>query len=363
MEGKRIIITVSNNLVTDNRVAKISGYLEAIGWKPVLLGRRWPGGKIPEGRAGKIKRFNLLFNKGPLFYLELNIRLFFYLLLNSCDRIWAVDLDTLASAILISKIRKIPVTFDSHEYFTEMPELQARPAVKWIWSQLERFLITKADRCVTVSEGIRNIYKIKYGVDALLLRNVPNYPKQLHRLRELSDSPVVYYQGALNVGRGLVESIKAMLYLPNYFMLIVGAGDEQEELQELVNHLQLTDRVIFTGALPFEELAVEAQKAHVGLCLLENMGLNYYHSLPNRLFDYPALGLPIIATAFPDISEIVTNYEIGLLLDNLEPQNIAAAIKTACEDESLREKWALSLPACVKELNWENECRVFEKLL
>ncbi|GAO30523.1 glycosyltransferase [Geofilum rubicundum] len=356
MKRKRIIITVSNNLVTDNRVTKLSGYLEDLGWKVLLLGRQWPGGDIPAGRPGVIRRFKLLFNKGPLFYAALNFRLFIYLLGQKADKLVAVDLDTLAAACLAGKLKRIPVVFDSHEYFPEVPEIRHKTFVKWFWLRLESFLVPMVDEGMTVSQGIVEIYRKKYGRNFKLIRNVPNTPVHVMEIRPVSEQAVVYYQGALNVGRGLKESVRALLFLPNYRMVIAGSGDEETELHDLVKVLGLEDRVRFTGQLPFEALAAEAAQAHVGLCILENMGLNYYHSLPNRIFDYPALGLPVIATSFPDMAEIVNQYQTGLLVSSLDPEEIAKAIQKACEDAPLRDKWKHSLKEAVDKLNWEKEC-------
>ena len=362
MKLRRIIITVSNNLVTDNRVTKLSGYLDALGWEVKILGRQWPGGAIPNGRPGLVRRFNLLFNKGPLFYAMLNIRLFIYLIGAKADKIVAVDLDTLPAACTAGKLKGIPVIFDSHEYFPELPEIRNKPFIKWFWLKLEAVFVPMVTQGITVSQGIVDIYWKKYGLNFILIRNVPNKPANVFEIKPVSDQPVIYYQGALNVGRGLRESIMSLSFLPEYQMIIAGAGDEEEELHLLVKTLGFEDRVIFTGRLPFERLATEAAKAHVGLCILENMGLNYYHSLPNRLFDYPALGLPIIATSFPDITEIVKHYDTGLLLNSAEPEEIATAIRKACEDMGLREKWKQSLKSAVEDLNWEKECSRLDEL-
>ena len=80
MHKKRIIITVTNNLVSDNRVAKIAHYLEDSCYEVFIVGRTWPGDKVPDGRAGRIFRYKMLFNKGALFYAFFNIKLFLFLI-------------------------------------------------------------------------------------------------------------------------------------------------------------------------------------------------------------------------------------------------------------------------------------------
>ena len=362
MAKERIIITVTNNLVSDNRVAKLAAYFELKGFEVLLVGRKWPGGKIPTGRAGRVIRFNLLFNKGPLFYLSINIRILLFLLIKKVNWIVSVDLDTLPACIIAGKIKRVPVVMDSHEYFPEIPELQHRPFVKKTWLWLEGKFIRHIHAGITVSPGLVEIYKDKYNLNFHLVRNVPLKKKVVQEINIKVTNPVVYYQGALNLGRGLESSIRAMEFLPGYRFVIVGDGDISNELRALSTELNLNDRITFVGKVPFEALQSYIRNADVGLCLLENIGLNYYHSLPNRIFDYPMAGLPILATSFPDISQIVTEYETGLLIKGLEPKYVADAIKEACENIELRKRWSVTLPKAVECLNWTSESLVLDKI-
>ncbi|WP_044117662.1 glycosyltransferase family 4 protein [Alkaliflexus imshenetskii] len=362
MKKSKVVITVINNLVTDQRVAKLASHLCERGFDVTLVGRRFPGGDIPRDRLGHHIRFRLLFNRGPLFYAEYNLRLTFFLLFHRYDKIISVDLDTLMACSIAGRIKGLPVIFDSHEYFPEQPEVVNRPVVKRLWTFIEKLLVPRISKGITVSPGIVEIYRSKYGCNFHLVRNIPSSKGQPFDIRPVGDNPIVYYQGALNVGRGLEASIEAMRYLPRYRMLIVGSGDVEQNLKELTAKLGLNERVTFVGKVPFEELPSYALKAHVGLCLLENMGLNYYHSLPNRIFDYPFLGLPVIATSFPDISNIVTSYNTGLLVDTLSPIDIADAIREACENKQLRDEWSRTLPMATSKLTWENELKVFDEL-
>ncbi len=360
MGKDRIIISAANNFVGDNRVAKLALYLQQKGFEVLLLGRYWPGGEIPPNRAGKCIRFKLWFNKSWLFYLNLNIRIFIYLLLHKAKWYISVDLDTLPACRLAGILKRVPVVMDSHEYLPEVPELQHRPEIKKIWIILERIFIKGIYAGITVSPGLINIYKEKYNLEFKLLRNLPL--RNVKPLNKNSDGRVIYYQGALNVGRGLENSILSLKYLPGYSLVIVGDGDITSDLKALANNEGLSNRVVFVGKVPFEELHKFIKKASVGLCLLENIGLNYYHSLPNRIFDYPMAGIPVIATNFPDISEIVSKYETGLLLNTLDPEKIAEAVIKACEDPYLRERWSHTLPMASSELNWENEVKIIDPI-
>jgi hypothetical protein len=98
----RVLVTLSNDLVTDQRVQKVCNSLVEWGHQPVLIGRQLPHSlPLPEW-SFKAVRMKLFFRSGPLFYAELNLRLFLKLLVSSCDAIHANDLDTLLPAYLVS---------------------------------------------------------------------------------------------------------------------------------------------------------------------------------------------------------------------------------------------------------------------
>ena len=82
-------------------------------------------------------------------------------------------------------------------------------------------------------------------------------------------------------------------------------------MEILVEKENLTDGVIFTGRLPFEELAQLTSTAHLGLSIEEDLGLNYRYTLPNKLFDYIQAQIPVLVTNLPEMSAIVNQYKIG----------------------------------------------------
>ena len=126
MTKQKIIVSVTNDLSTDQRVDKICNTLLELNFDVVLIGRKLPN-SIRVKRVYSTRRFKLWFNKGALFYANYNIRLFFFLLFNKTDALWSNDLDTLLPNYLISKWKNKKLIFDSHEYFTEVPELVDRP--------------------------------------------------------------------------------------------------------------------------------------------------------------------------------------------------------------------------------------------
>ncbi|MFY8028860.1 MAG: glycosyltransferase, partial [Bacteroidia bacterium] len=138
---KRIILSVTNDLATDQRVQKVAQTLIDMGAEVCLVGRKLKGSMpVPKFEH---HRMSLLFNKGVAFYAEYHIRLFLLLLFKRADILVANDLDTLLPNYLVSKLKGVQLVYDSHEYFTEVPELQGSPLKKKIWLSLERFVFPK----------------------------------------------------------------------------------------------------------------------------------------------------------------------------------------------------------------------------
>ena len=84
MPAKKVIVSVTNDLATDQRVHKVCVYLHNKGCKVTLVGRRLSN-SMPMQRPYKFKRMRLFFSKGALFYAEYNKRLFLYLLFRKVD--------------------------------------------------------------------------------------------------------------------------------------------------------------------------------------------------------------------------------------------------------------------------------------
>jgi glycosyltransferase involved in cell wall biosynthesis len=295
----------------------------------------------------------LLCNHSALFYAEYNIRLFFYLLFDKTDVFLSNDTDTLIANYLASKIRRKPLVFDAHEMFPEVPEVMNRKFVKAVWTTIEDLIFPKLKKTYTVCQSIADIYNEKYQIDMQVIRNIPLKEPAAHCQPAIhtGEKKIILYQGAVNVGRGIEQMIDAMPYLDDFVFYVIGDGDILCELKEKVNRLNLNEKVVFTGKIPFENLPAYTQCANIGINLLENKGLNYYYSLPNRIFDYIRNDVPVLSCDFPEIRKIVTHYGVGKLITNYEPPFLAETIRQMVNEE----KNTAGFTAANEELTWENE--------
>ena len=357
---KRVLVSVTNDLTTDQRVKKVCNSLLNLGYDILLIGRVLPDSK-PIERPYPVLRMGLFFTKGALFYAEYNIRLFFVLLFAKVDIYHANDLDTLLANFLASKIRRKPIVYDSHEYFTGVPEIQNKPFVKGIWQGIERWIFPQLKFIFTVNKSIANLYKEEYGKELRIMRNIPlkqtvSVYKSKAELGLPLDKQIIITQGAgINIDRGIEEAVEAMRYLPNVCFLIIGDGDIIPQLKESVKKLHLESQVIFKGRMPYSEMMQYTHHAELGLTLDKDTNINYRFSLPNKLFDYIHAGIPVLSTKVIEVKTIIDTYNIGLFIDTHEPKHIADKIVVALGNDELRKDWILNIPKAQEELHWGEE--------
>jgi glycosyltransferase involved in cell wall biosynthesis len=364
--AKIVVLAVTNDLTGDQRVHKVAISLLKAGAAPVLVGRRLPASK-PLARSYQCIRFNLIFRKGPLFYLNYNVRLFWFLLFAKADIFVSNDLDTLAAVFLAGRLRGKKIVYDSHEYFTEVPELVNRKGVRRIWELLEQLIFPKLTSVYTVNQSIASIYKEKYGTPVEVIRNLPPASRPEPSPGFLPGSfdghPIILYQGAVNVGRGLEEMIKAMELMPEMRLLIAGDGDIRKPLEGLVEELRLTEHVFFTGMVPFENLCWYTRQALIGISIEQDIGLNYRYALPNKLFDYMQAGLPVLASDLPEIKQVVEEAAFGKVVSCFEPAFLAETILEMTANPGQMQQWKLNAVKAFPKFTWEKQEPLLIKMI
>ena len=338
----RAIVAVTNDLSTDNRVHRTCMVLRDLGYEVLLVGRQLPG-SFPLDRPYATKRMRLLFRKGALFYAEYNVRLFLLLSFARFKLVVANDLDTLLASFLAALIRGKETVYDSHEFFTEVPELVERPAVRRAWLGIERRIFPRLRHIITVNDSIANAYRERYGKELAVVRNIP-MPRELGPLPTRADLGlpadrfILILQGSgINVQRGGEEAVEAMRELPDCLLLLVGGGDAWPVLERMVKDLGLQDRVRLLPRMPYERMMQYTRNADLGLSLDKDTNLNYRFSLPNKLFDYFRASIPILVSDLPEVAGIVRKYDAGVVIHRVEPFLIAAEVRALQADPARRE--------------------------
>ncbi|MCX6352543.1 MAG: glycosyltransferase [Bacteroidetes bacterium] len=347
---KKIVFTVINDLTYDQRMNRICGSLASAGYHVLLVGRKLEKSLPLQEKTFQQKRLKCLFNKGKLFYVEYNLRLFFFLFFYRADIYSAVDLDTIMPNLFAAKIKGKKLVYDAHEYFTEVPEVVHRPMVKKVWEWVARFAIPNADLCYTASQSIAKEFADIYHKSFDVIRNVPLLKEEIH---EENEEHFILYQGALNMGRGLEQLIITMKEIP-LKLVLAGEGDLSKKLRVLVKKNHLDDKVKFVGYVKPEELKALTQKAFIGYNLLENLGKSYYFSLANKFFDYMHAGVPSLCNNFPEYVAINTKYEVSVLTE-LNKESIVKAVIKLTEDKNLYQTLSKNCKLAALEFNWQRE--------
>jgi glycosyltransferase involved in cell wall biosynthesis len=357
---KIALVSVINDLVTDNRVKKTCLTLQECGYDVVLIGRKLPSSLPLNNFSFKTQRMKLVFLKGPLFYLFFNLRLFLKLLFSRAHLLYANDLDTLIPNYLVSKIKSIPLIYDSHELFCEVPELIQSPLKKRIWLFFESKIVPRLSHCITVNDSIANIFEKKYKTKFNVVRNISDaennfQPKTKMELNLPLDKKIILLQGAgINIDRGAEELLDAMSFINGALLLIIGSGDVWTTLENKVKTNDLKCMVMLIHKIPKNELMHYTYNADLGLSIDKNTNLNYYYSLPNKIFDYLQAGVPILASRLPEIEKIITKYEVGDFIDSHEPNAIASKINELLFSDKLV-NYKSNVAIVNSQINWHHE--------
>jgi glycosyltransferase involved in cell wall biosynthesis len=170
------------------------------------------------------------------------------------------------------------------------------------------------------------------------------------------DARLALYVGALTTGRGLELSIMALNHIDDVRLRLVGPARPAylDELVELARREGVSDRVEFAGAVSPDELIETISRASVGLALIQPVCLSYRMSLPNKVFEYVAAGLPVLGSDLPAISALVTEHRIGLLAQPGEAEDVALKLSEMLEPGRNSDFRAAAREAA-GELHWNRE--------
>ena len=361
-------MAVTNDLVTDRRVDRHCRTLMEAGYEVLLIGRQLPESAEVE-RPYPTHRMVLHHRRGPLFYAEFNIALANYLRSQEVDVVWANDSDTLPGCWLAARRQRARLVMDAHELFPELPEVIHRPLIRLAWKAINRLFMPQCDALLTVCNSFADYYKQHLGVEMTVVRNVQAEsgkwkaesdaaaPGLLSTFHFPLSTHILLYQGAVNVGRGVDWAIDALEWLPDCCLVVAGGGDLIEEMKTYAAAKSWADRIVFLGRLPHEELDRLTPQADVGLLMLEDMGLSYHLTLPNRVGDFVAAGVPLVVSDMPETVAVVRQYDIGEVIDGTGAKPLAEAVKRLLARWSMldtAEREARFAPA-QKDLNWDNE--------
>ena len=254
------------------------------------------------------------------------------------------------------------LVYDSHECF---PEQEFNALERRVWRRLEAALIGQCELVITVNASIARLMEERYGVPKVqVIHNAERVPatmpseRRLHQRLGLSDrGKVVLFQGGLSEGRNLDALVRMvpLLRSAEVHLVFLGDGLLRDRLAALARRLGVEGRVHLLPAVPQEELLAYTASADVGVIPYRPTCLNNRYCTPNKLFEYIAAGLPIIASDLPELRRFVVGNGIGLVGDTASPEGLAAMVDDLFGGADGGAEFRAAVLRARAEVNWDRE--------
>ena len=359
---KKICIAFLGNALHDSRIVNLTNSLKKDGCRVSVISFDWFISKEDYFRDD-LRIFRLTKGKFSLFfYINFAVTLLKELINTRADIYFAEDFYTLPFVTIIAKARRAKVYYNSRELYAFLGGLRKRPYLQSIVKFIEKIFIRKADLVLTTgemdSEFLEKFYSIK---NTLVIRNIPllQEPSEKIDFRKIygigEEKVILLYQGVLLEGRGIPVIMRAMVSLPQTVLVLLGDGEQKNNFKSMSEKLNISDRVIFAGTFSQTQLINYTAAADIGLSLIENISVSYYHALPNKLFEYIMAGLPVLCSNLPQMKKIVEEYCVGEAISIEDDKMVAAALKRFTENRQLLNSYKKNCSAAASLLNWQAE--------
>jgi glycosyltransferase involved in cell wall biosynthesis len=282
----------------------------------------------------------------------------------------AHDMEALPAAVAGARRDGGRYVYDSHEVHLEWgPILDQPPYVRWLVARWERRMAKGAVAVVTVGEGVAEELRRRFAPRRLLVvRNCPPAqspsPADRDRLRTATGldraAPIVLCHGGFMANRGLEETAEALLEPGLGSAHLVFLGYRARFIEPILRDRRFEGRVHYLPAVDPADVVAWVSGADVDVMAIRPVDLNSRLSVPNKLFESIAAGVPVVSTDLPERRSIVLDSRfgpLGALCDASSPASIASAIRAILEQDepSRAAQRARILEAARLRWNWETE--------
>ena len=284
------------------------------------------------------------------------------------DILHAHDLPMLAVAVRIKKkMPEIKIIYDSHEIYEHVSSSDFFH--KMYFTSLTKKCAKHVDGMTTVNESFVEYFLKKYKslpraeivYNSILKRKIlsKNFLKEKSPLRKKIENiaqgkKILLYQGGITEARGIHLIVEAFLQInKDWVFVIMGWGAFESNIRDLIRKLNLKDRVLFLPGAPLEDLSIWTAGADIGIIPYLNTCLNHWYCTPNKIWEYPAAGVPFIAPSYPELERVIDKFDIGWKLKKMSVENIVQTINSIdSEDIAIKSNNAFSY---INKHNWNSD--------
>lgn len=372
----RVTMLLRNSFTHDSRVEKEATTLVGAGYDVTVVAESASGLPLGEGRDGyTVRRVERpptrLRGLRLLAYLS---RLESALLETSPDILHAHDTDTLQPVARVARRLDVPFVYDAHELWLG----QQNRGRSWLYFALFRAYYAtievrymhRANAHIAATGMVGRHLERMYGLgEVRAVRNYPEVggpvvPREIRSLPGAgsipAEVPIVLHLGGVMVGRGVEHLIAALRDVPGAHLVFLGTRDAELVAQSIGDDSALGARVHLLAPVSPQEVVDYAASATIGVAPGPPSCLNNRYSLPNKLFESMAAGLPVIgSSALPEVRAVIEHSGAGLTVDTTQPGEIAAALRFLLEHpenaakmgragrQAIEERYNWSVPAGV----------------
>jgi glycosyltransferase involved in cell wall biosynthesis len=366
MSKVRVLYLSRTDINVDSRILKSMAAAEEKNFSVFGIGVKSEFTKFSSSTSSKIKTISLIAKKLTfipkglshfLSVIEFTFRVLSHALKFKPRLIHCNDPNSLPAALLIKRMLKAKLVYDAHELESNKNGLSK--LLGKLTFLLEKFSWSSIDSLIVVSPSIENWYLNNIGFKrSAVILNSPllgldsnyqsNYLRNKFGIAE--NIKLFIYIGILGRGRGIDLLLDVFPQLNGKAsMVFLGFGEYEEKIKEISKK---HGNIYFHSAVPHDQVINVARSADFGVCLIENVSLSDYYSLPNKLFEYTFAGVPVIASDFPDINKIVEKYNMGLCVD-LAADSVLNTVNSIINSDV---QFDFS-PKDLKELAWDAQAK------